>query len=858
MATRKNTRSTTKGKPKTTSKRKKKKERRIPYHSRPSDMTMDQWQTALRIQFGKESKFQLTNVGEHPVFSEFLVSNPDTTNVYKVAIRSRDNSRNFCSCMDFKTNRLGICKHLGFALHKLERKRGHKKIFREGYTQPHSSIYLDYQSGRQIKISIGSDSQQAYEKLAQKYFDTNNVLTKRGFERFEKLLEEGRHINPSFRCYDDAMEYVLQQREKINRQKAIKKKFPRGILRKDLKNLVDIKLYNYQRTGVLFALMAGRCLIADDMGLGKTIQAIVATELYKKHFKIGRVLIVCPTSLKYQWKAEIEKFTKSTVHVVEGNALKRREQYETNPAFYHIVSYHVAARDLAQINRMEPDLLILDEAQRIKNWKTKTSAAVKKIKSTFAFVLTGTPIENKLVELYSILQVIDQFRLGPMYSFLHYHQITDEETGKVIGYQHLKEIGVNLKDILLRRTKKQVLLEMPTRSDKVLLVPMTKMQRAAHEEFGEVVARLVAKWKRYKFLNEVDRKRLMVSLNQMRMVCDSTYILDLKTRHDTKIMELMCILEEFFCAEGEKVVIFSQWSRMLDLVKQELEERDMPFEYLHGGVPSAKRQGLLKNFKDDPNCRVFLSTDAGGVGLNLQVASLVVNMDIPWNPAVLEQRIARVYRLGQKRPVQVINLVSSATIEHKMLGVLKFKHAMAKGVLDDGEDAIFMSSTKFSDFMGKIEDLTDGLAASESVFEDLKRINEEKESLEGGPKQDAKKDQATPDLGEDDDVAAGPETPAVLPTPDLPGLQGQPNNTSPGQRQPGIAPATPDTLVQTGMSFFQGLVQTLQNPEATQNLVSQIVEKDKKSGQTYLKIPVESEALVQNAMTLLGSLLGGR
>ena len=172
----------------------------------------------------------------------------------------------------------------------------------------------------------------------------------------------------------------------------------------------------------------------------------------------------------------------------------------------------------------------------------------------------------------------------------------------------------------------------------------------------------------------------MLSMSQMRMVCDSTYILDQVTRYDTKVSELMAILEEFFTNDDTgKVVVFSQWKRMLDLVKAEMEDRDVGFQYLHGGVPSKKRGDLIKNFKEDPDCHIFLSTDAGGVGLNLQAASLVINLDIPWNPAVLEQRIARVWRMGQENAVQVINLVSAGTIEHRMLGVLKFKASMAKG-----------------------------------------------------------------------------------------------------------------------------------------------------------------------------------
>ena len=817
---------------KTKKRRKKKKEKKISYTRKPDDLTLDQWQAALRKQFGKQTKFKLTNLGEHPIFSDFLILNPETGSQYKIAIRSKDDSANFCACLDFKTNQLGTCKHLGYALNKLPRKRGYRKIFNAGYQQPHSSIYLDYRKERVIRMSIGTKNTADFQALKDKYFTRNGILSRNGYLKFEKLLESARSISEDFRCYDDALEFILETRSTINRIIKNKRLFKKGNDAPLFKSLLKIKLYDYQKTGVQFVVNAGRSLLADDMGLGKTVQAIAAAEFYKKYYNIGRVIIVCPTSLKYQWKSEIEKFTNSTAHVVEGSILKRQKQYKENGDFYQILGYRMAANDLKYLNQMEPDLIILDEAQRIKNWKAKTSIAIKKIKSPYAIVLTGTPIENRLEELYSIMQFINQFKLGPLYRFLDHHQITDPKSGKIIGYDHLNEIGKVLSDTLIRRTKKQVLRQIPKRQDKILLVPMTEEQREVHDEQKDYVARLVAKWRRHNFLSEPDRKRLMSSLSKMRMVCDSTYVIDQETRFDTKITELICILEEFFCNPGEKAVIFSQWARMNNIVARELEDRNMPYQYLHGGVPSKKRQALLDNFRDDPECRVFLSTDAGGVGLNLQAASLVVNLDIPWNPAILEQRIARVYRMGQKRPVQVINLVAAHTIEHRMLGVLKFKNAMFKGVLDDGEDAIFLSQSKFSSFMGKIEDLTEGAAAQPlqappadaSMDEIKKEIDEQQKPVEQDPSHD-------PAFAEN----SSPQKSTV------PETSGHSRVTT-----------HPQEILEQGMAFFQGMANILQSPEKTADFVKNITEKDEKSGQTFIKIPVANEDFLQNTLKMVG------
>jgi SNF2 family DNA or RNA helicase len=175
-------------------------------------------------------------------------------------------------------------------------------------------------------------------------------------------------------------------------------------------------------------------------------------------------------------------------------------------------------------------------------------------------------------------------------------------------------------------------------------------------------------------------------LSQMRMLCDSTYILDQKTRYDTKVEETLNILRNVFESGDEKVVIFSQWERMTRLIAKELDVLGVRYEYLHGGIPSEARKNLTDNFTELPESRVFLSTDAGSTGLNLQVASILINLDLPWNPAVLEQRIARIYRIGQKKNIQVINLVASQTIEERMLSTLNFKTSLFEGILDNGEE----------------------------------------------------------------------------------------------------------------------------------------------------------------------------
>ena len=681
--------------------KKRTKERTLSRLRKPDHMPLETWQVELRRQFGRQQKFRLKNLGSDPLFSEFEVSNPETDRTYRVAIRGAALGENYCSCPDYAVNTLVTCKHIEFALDRLGRRAGAKAALALGHQPAYSEVYLHYGARRDVIFHPGMGCPDALQRLARNYFDAHNRLLPEAFDKFHVFLQKASSAGHEFRCYDDALAFVAQVRDGNHLREKLDEMFPRGIRSRAFNKLLKTEMYPYQREGALFAAKAGRCLIADDMGLGKTIQAIAAAEVLAQAAGIERVLVVAPTSLKHQWDQEIEKFTGRQAVVVEGSLARRAELYATD-SFFKLTNYDVVHRDLPAIRRWQPDLIILDEAQRIKNWKTRTAQSVKQLESRFAFVLTGTPLENRLEELHSIIEFVDRFRLGPMFRFLDEHQHVDDH-GRVVGYRNLSKISQTLEPILIRRTKDKVLDDLPPRLEKSFFVPMTKEQMEYHEENRETVARVVQKWRKFGFLNEADQLRLRIALQNMRMSCDSTYLLDQKTDHGLKADELAELLEEIFEDNQAKVVVFSQWLRMHEVVMRRLERRKWPHVLFHGGVPGQKRKDLVRRFKEDPACRLFLSTDAGGVGLNLQNASAVICMDQPWNPAVLEQRIGRVHRLGQHRPVRVVHFIAQGTIEEGMLGLLAFKKSMFTGVLDGGENEVFLGGSRLSQFMETVE-----------------------------------------------------------------------------------------------------------------------------------------------------------
>jgi len=685
----------------------------------PEGMSLEQWQITLRRQYAQKQDLRLTNVGSEPVFSEFMVTNPQTNREYRVAIRGRGLGDNYCSCPDFAINTLGTCKHIEWTLAKLGRRRGSARAFAAGFHPPYSEVYLRYGAKREVIFRPGTGCPEGLRRLGAGYSDDDGVLRPEAYLRFDTFLRRAATFAHELRCYDDVLDFVAEVRDRTTLSERLDQAFPAGIDSDAFKGLLKVALYPYQREGALFAARAGRSLIADDMGLGKTIQAIAAGEILARLVGLERVLIVCPTSLKYQWKQEIERFCDRSAVVVEG-LLARRATLYAGDAFYKITNYEVVHRDIESIRRWGPEAILLDEAQRIKNWKTRRAQSIKKLDSKYAIVLTGTPLENRLEELHSIVEFVDRFRLGPMFRFLAQHQHIDEG-GRVIGYRNLDGIGRTLAPILIRRTKKEVLKQLPERLEKNYFVPMTKEQMEYHEENREIVARLVAKWRRFGFLSEADQRRLMIALQNMRMSCNSTYLLDKKTDHGVKADELLSVLRECFERPGDKAVVFSQWRRTHELILGRLEGARLGHVLFHGGVASKERRDLIAQFKEDPRCRVFLSTDAGGVGLNLQNASTVVNMDLPWNPAILDQRIGRVHRLGQHRPVRVVNFVAQGTIEHGMLSVLAFKQSMFAGVLDGGQSEVFLGGSRLKRFMESVDQVAQAIPASMPTPEEAAR-----------------------------------------------------------------------------------------------------------------------------------------
>lgn len=619
--------------------------------------------------------FDISNLDpQHPVFSNFRVQSRSGL-TYSVEIRDVRQRQFACDCVDFRINGLGTCKHVEAVLLHLEGR--FRRLLARASQVGSTRLDVVVEPARETLRILAQGS---LPSRLREWFDADGCLAGGSPEDAIAALEQLRKDGlPALRISQEVRPWLENRRHAAERRQ-LRHEYELKVQRGEWPaHETTVPLFPYQREGMLHLAFTERALLADEMGLGKTIQAIAACALLHRLGKAQSALVVTPASLKTEWEEQIQKFTGLPYQLVFGGHAKRLRAYG-DPPFFTIVNYEQMVVDALDVNaRLHPDIVVLDEAQRIKNWSTKTAQAIKRLQSRYAFVLTGTPIENRIDELHSLMDFLNPSVLGPLFRFNRDFYDLDDR-GRPVGYRNLDQLHARIRPHLVRRRKAEVETELPERTDRNHFVPLSDPQKQHYAAHEQQVMRLVNAALR-RPLTQQEQEKLQRELAMMRMICDSNYILDPDDRTCPKLAELEKVLDD--CRENDaKVIIFSEWERMLELVRDLCDRRGHGYAWHTGSVPQKRRRAEINAFKSDPDCRVFLSTDSGATGLNLQAASVVINCDLPWNPAKLEQRIARAWRKHQTQPVTVVNLVSENSIEHRMLETLALKTTVAESVLD--------------------------------------------------------------------------------------------------------------------------------------------------------------------------------
>jgi len=435
-------------------------------------------------------------------------------------------------------------------------------------------------------------------------------------------------------------------------------------------------LRDYQREGfrwmVRLSAWTDGGVLADDMGLGKTIQALCLL-LFRKH--LGPTLVVAPTSVGFNWLREAEKFA-PTLEVELYRGQERRSLLdEVGPGQVYVTSYELLLRDQDLLSSVEWGTLVFDEAQAIKNPRARRSLAAASLTAGFRIALTGTPIENRLGELWSVFRALNPGLLGTAEQFRQRFALPverDRDAGRQGALSAL------IRPFVLRRVKEEVAKELPPRTEVEVSVTLTPPERELYESLrmaavSELSASRVGPSQR--------RLQALTALTRLRQAaCHPRLVDEASTVSSSKLRRLRELVTELR-EEGHRALIFSQFVRHLALVRQVLEDDKIPYRYLDGSTPERARRREVDAFQDGEGDVFLISLRAGGTGLNLTAATYVIHLDPWWNPAVEDQATDRTHRIGQTQPVTVYRLVARGTIEESILALHDHKRSLVAGVL---------------------------------------------------------------------------------------------------------------------------------------------------------------------------------
>lgn len=421
-------------------------------------------------------------------------------------------------------------------------------------------------------------------------------------------------------------------------------------------------------------------ILADDMGLGKTLEVIAFVMSEKKD---KPVLVVAPSALVYNWLNEINKFAPiAKVKVIDGTKEEREASLlEIEDVDFVITSYPLLRRDISMYQDLRFSYMFIDESQNIKNPDTMSAKAVKKINAFRKFALSGTPIENNLSELWSVFDFVMKGYLNSRREFLKvYDGIKSEEDGK----EDLVELRKKIKPFVMRRLKTDVLHELPEKIENTIFCDLVPEQKKLYEAFLAAARNEVTE-----LINTRDGSmKILTLLLRLRQICCHPGLFDLNYKKESGKLSFLSELIDSALSQGRRILIFSQFTSMLDLIRQELKKKNLDCFFIDGKTPAKLRTQMADRFNGGEKNLFLVSLKAGGTGLNLTGADMVIHYDPWWNPAVTSQATDRAHRIGQTKAVQVIKLAARGTIEEQILKLQETKQNLADSIIKKNDKTI--------------------------------------------------------------------------------------------------------------------------------------------------------------------------
>jgi len=575
-------------------------------------------------------------------------------------------------------------------------------------TRVHVSSGIDWFDA-QVEVVFGDQAvtiAEVKKALAQKlnYVKLNDgtlgLLPEEWLKKYSLLIKMGEAKNGKLRLkkyHFSALDELLAEVDEEALQHELEEKKERltEIITNDYSTLapppqLKATLRPYQQAGFQWLTFLNEAgwggILADDMGLGKTVQTLAYLQHYKNNNEDAKFLVVCPTTLMYNWENEIRKFTPGLRHFIH-HGPKRTASAKTFANYDVIITtYGTMRSDIKMFNSYEFDYAILDESQAIKNPQSQVAKASLLLNAKHRIALSGTPVQNNTFDLYAQMNFLNPGMLGSREFFMNEFATPIDKFQEDEVKQQLKKLTY---PFMLRRTKEQVAKDLPEKTETILFCEMGKEQRKIYDAYRNTY--------KDQILGMIDERgiersqmHILSGLTKLRQICDSPAILNEEDKFGNYSVKLDELVREITENVGtHKALIFSQFLGMLALIRQELEKMNIPYAYFDGSTSTAEREKAIHQFQNNDTCRVFLiSLKAGGIGLNLTAADYVYIVDPWWNPAVEQQAIDRTHRIGQTKNIFAYRLICKDTIEEKMLILQERKRALASELVAD--DSAFL------------------------------------------------------------------------------------------------------------------------------------------------------------------------
>lgn len=512
-----------------------------------------------------------------------------------------------------------------------------------------------------------------------------------------ELIDKLSSKNPTLS--EEVKQLYVDKIKKINKTNKIKEYSFNNAENKIFTEL-NLPLFDYQKIGVGVLCVLGSALLGDEPGLGKTLQTLTTTKI--KNSK--KTLIVCPSSLKHTWKNEIEKWLPNEKHIIISGTKKERDNlWDNEDSNYVIMNYELLLKDIDKIKTKNWDYIIADEATRLSNPASKQTKFIKKINANNKIAITGTPMNNSIEDIWSIIDFCMPGYFGDYWHFINKYcnkeiikiriktktGYTYRHISKISSYKNTTELNDKINKCMIRRTKTEVLKELP---DKLYENIYFDLSQTELKLYSAIEQRIIEELKEYnlnKVINDKQNKFVFTKILRLMQFTDSPELIsDLKT--STKLETLKELLKDIL-NKNSKAIIFTKFSEMADILLKELV--DYKPTIISGRIDNESREKNKNYFNTNNECKIIIMTEAGGMGLNLQSANYVVHYDLPWSISKLQQREDRAHRIGQKNNVTVFKLIAKNTIDEHVLDVLKYKEKIAKKILTSDYKIVKYSTT---------------------------------------------------------------------------------------------------------------------------------------------------------------------